>query len=216
MKTRSSKSVSSQLAAAAMETAISPVDPGGDALATACRTLGQTLGIEVRAPQTAGSDQAGRVERSAGRPGAGLGFSRAAGHARPDWWRRAAASRCWASWPTRAIGRSRWCRRRPACDGAGRPIELFDHEGRSRPVDLALARRLGSSAWMFYRTLPDEPQTKFDLFRFSLKLPGLARELWMVFFMALLAALLGLVDPDRGRHPGRPGHSGGRSRRAWA
>ena len=67
---------------------------------------------------------------------------------------------------------------------------------------------------MIYRTLPDEPQTKLDLLRFSLKLPGLARELWMVFFMALLAALLGLVDPDRGRDPGRSGHSRGRPRGA--
>ena len=48
---------------------------------------------------------------------------------------------------------------------------------------------------MFYRTLPDEPQTKLDLVRFSLKVPGLARELWMVFLMALVVALFGLSIP---------------------
>ena len=63
------------------------------------------------------------------------------------------------------------------------------------PSTRALAQRLASSAWTIYRTLPDEPQTKFDLVRFSLKVPGLARELWMVLFMALLAALFGLSIP---------------------
>jgi ATP-binding cassette subfamily C protein len=188
-------SVTSQLAAAAMETVISPVDPGGDALATACRTLGQKVGIEVRKPHTAGSEQDGASKDPLGDLARASGF-----HVRPvtlgmDWWRRAGGepllgqladqgNRPVALVPAKAS--VRW---------GGPAFELFDHEGRSQPVDTALAQRLASSAWTIYRTLPDEPQTKFDLVRFSLKVPGLARELWMVFFMALLAALFSLSTP---------------------
>ncbi len=50
---------------------------------------------------------------------------------------------------------------------------LFDRLGRGRPVDRELAQRLDTRAWTVYRTLPDEPQRKRDLLRFSLTLPGL-------------------------------------------
>jgi NHLM bacteriocin system ABC transporter peptidase/ATP-binding protein/NHLM bacteriocin system ABC transporter ATP-binding protein len=188
-------SVTSQLAAAAMETVISPVDPGGDALATACRTLGQKLGMEVRTSRAAGMDQAGASIDPLGDLARASGF-----HVRPvvlsgDWWRHGGAEPLLgqmadeANLPVALV---------PSMKGVrwGKPAyELVDEEGCSRPVDLALAGKIASSAWMFYRTFPDEPQTKFDLVRFSLKVPGLARELWMVFLMALVTALFGLSIP---------------------
>jgi NHLM bacteriocin system ABC transporter peptidase/ATP-binding protein/NHLM bacteriocin system ABC transporter ATP-binding protein len=188
-------SVTSQLAAAAMETVISPVDPGGDALATACRTLGQRLGMEVRAPRTAGSDQAGESKDPLGDLARASGF-----HVRPvklgtDWWRSPGGEPLLVQLADRgntpaalvpAEGKARW---------VSSAYQLFDHEGRSQPVDRALALGIASNAWTIYRTLPDEPQTKFDLVRFSLKVPGLVREMWTVFLMALLAALFGLSIP---------------------
>ena len=190
------ESVTSQLAAAATESAISPVDPGGDALVTACRTVGQALGIEVRATADWWSGWNRAVERPAGRPGAGLGFSRAAGHAsRRTGGAGREASRCWADWPTGGDRRSHSSRRRAACHGPSPHTVCAITKAGSGLSTSSSPQKLDSRAWTIYRTLPDEPQRKLDLFRFSLRLPGLARELWMVFLMALVAAILGLSIP---------------------
>ncbi len=189
------ESVTAQLVAAAMETTISPVDPGGDALVTACRTVGQTLGILVRTPTAVESDRSTASKDPLGDLARVSGF-----HARPvtlspDWWRRPGGEPLLGHLVDQgnipiallpAPAGLRW---------GGAAYRLFDEKGRSRPVDQALARRVSSSAWTIYRTFPDEPQRKRDLVRFSLRLPGLKRELWMMFLMGILAALLGLAIP---------------------
>ncbi len=189
------ESVQSQLAAAATESSISPVDPGGDALVTACRTVGQSLGIEVRAPRAWGPAESGPSSDPLGDLARTSGF-----HVRPvilgpDWWRGAGSEPL--------LGRLADGGRLPVAliPGKGRArlggpaYRMFDRQGRSTPVDERVAQKLDSTAWTFYRTLPDEPQRKLDLVRFSLSLPGLSRELWMVFLMALCAAMLGLGIP---------------------
>ena len=141
------------------ETAVSAVDPGGDALVTACRAVGQCLGIEVRAPQTGGDRSSGRLERPAGRPGPSLRLSRAAGDASATAGGDAvAASRCWAS----------------STDEGHAPVALVPVEAAralgsgpltsctipraaARPSTIELAGRIAPTAWMFYRPLPDEP-----------------------------------------------------------
>jgi NHLM bacteriocin system ABC transporter peptidase/ATP-binding protein/NHLM bacteriocin system ABC transporter ATP-binding protein len=189
------ESVKSQLAAAATQSAVSPVDPGGDALVTACRTVGQALGIEVRAPRAWGPGGPGPSSDLLGDLARTSGFHVRPVTLPPDWWRRAGGEPLLGQLadpghlPVALI---------PAKAGArwgGAAYRVLDREGRSRPVDLGMAGRLDSTAWTLYRTLPDEPQRKFDLFRFSLSLPGLARELWIVFLMALFAAMLNLSIP---------------------
>ncbi len=189
------ESVTSELAAVATDSSISPIDPGGDALVTACRTLGQTLGIEVRAPRTLGTDGGGPSSDPLGDLARASGFHVRPVTLPPDWWRQSGSEPLLGRLgdsgrvPVALIpakGGLRW---------GGAAYKLFDHEGRSRPVDERLAQKLESRAWAIYRTLPDEPQRKFDLIRFSLSLPGLKRELWMVSLMALFAALLGLSIP---------------------
>ncbi len=88
------QSASSRLAAAANTASLSAVDPGGDALVTACRAVGQDMGIEVRARQSSGDEFCRTFERPAGRPGADRRFSRPPSHARrrlvaPAWRRPA-------------------------------------------------------------------------------------------------------------------------------
>ena len=189
------ESVTSELAAVATDSAISPIDPGGDALVTACRTLGQALGIEVRATRTGGLDGMGPSSDPLGDLARASGFHVRPVMLPPDWWRQGGSEPL--------LGR--------LADSGGVPValvpakgrvpwakavyNLYDHEGRRRLVDAQLAQKLDLRAWALYRTLPDEPQRKLDLFRFSLSLPGLARELWMVILMALVAALLGLSIP---------------------
>ena len=186
--------VTSELAAAATESVISPVDPGGDALVTACRTLGQALGIEVRAMQTGATGGSGPSSDPLGDLARASGFHVRPVILAPDWWRRRGEP---------LLGRLVDSGDEPVAlvpeeAGAwwgGAAYRLFDQHGRSRPVDVQVAQRLDSRAWTIYRTLPDQPQRKRDLVRFSLSLPGLARELWMVFLTALCAAGLGLSIP---------------------
>jgi NHLM bacteriocin system ABC transporter peptidase/ATP-binding protein/NHLM bacteriocin system ABC transporter ATP-binding protein len=188
-------SVTSELAAAATESVISPVDPGGDALVTACRTLGQAMGIEVRATRTGAGDGSVCSNDPLGDLARASGFHVRPVTLSPDWWRRRGGEPL--------LGH--------LADSGGEPVALvpakagarwgeaayclFDRQGRNQPVDLELSRKLESRAWTIYRTLPDEPQRKRDLLRFSMSLPGLSRELWVVFLTALCAAGLGLSIP---------------------
>ncbi len=187
--------VTSELAAAATETVISPVDPGGDALVTACRTVGQSLGIEVRATRTEASEGSTSSTDPLGDLARASGF-----HVRPvtlarDWWRRRASEPLLGRLADAANEPVALVPEKPGSFWGEAGYRLFDRLGRGRPVDRELAQRLDSRAWTVYRTLPDEPQRKRDLLRFSLTLPGLARELWMVFLTALFAAALGLSIP---------------------
>ena len=189
------ESVQSQLAAAATESVVSPVDPGGDALVTACRTVGQSLGIEVRAPGTWGSQGTGPSIDPLGDLARASGFHVRPVILAPDWWRRVGGEPLLGRLADQGHEPVALVAARAGARWGGAAYRLFDRDGRSWPVDERLARRLDSTAWTFYRTLPDEPQRKFDLVRFSLSLPGLARELWIVFLMALFAAVLGLSIP---------------------
>jgi NHLM bacteriocin system ABC transporter ATP-binding protein len=49
------------------------------------------------------------------------------------------------------------------------------------------------TAYMFYRSLPDEPATVLKLMRFGVR--GMRADIWRVLAMGLLAGLLGLVTP---------------------
>ena len=118
------ESVTSELAAVATDSAISPIDPGGDALVTACRTLGQTLGIEVRAPRTGGTEGGGPSSDPLGDLARASGFHVRPVTLPPDWWRRAGASRYWVDWPIRVVCRSLWSRPRGACDGEEPPTSF--------------------------------------------------------------------------------------------
>ena len=121
-------------------------------------------------------------------------------------WRRPAAGPA-----RRQRQRTRGTRARREADGAGSgrltssssPDASTTGRPRARPADR-------SEGWMFYRPLPDEPLRKSDLIGFSLSLPGLGRELAMVLALALLGAMLGLVDSRGLRHHRRPGLAGGR------
>src|SRR5262249_13724799 len=62
-------------------------------------------------------------------------------------------------------------------------------------IDDQSARKLATTAWTFYRTLPDEPQKIVDLLRFCLRVKGLGREARTVLAMALFTAVLGLSIP---------------------
>ncbi len=189
------QSVPARLAAAADASSLPAIDAGDNALWTAASAVGRDLGIEVRCPPPAG-------ERGCGAPPDPLGeLARASGfHVRPvtldeRWWRRTGGEPM--------LGRV-------SGDGLSSPVALLPskgarwsqtayeiHEpgGSSRPVDERIAGTLSPTAWVFYRSLPDLPQSIPDILRFSLGLRGLARELGTVLAMALAGALLGLSIP---------------------
>jgi len=189
------ESVSARMAAAANESVVSAVDPDGDPLVTACRAVGQALGMEVRSPETAGERDAGTSKDPLGDLARASGFHVRVVTLSEGWWRRRGAEPLLgrraepghapvALLP--ATGRFRWAR--PA-------YELYDANGQRSPVDEQLARRIVPTAWVFYRTLPDQPLRMSDLLRFSLGLRDLTRELWIVLAMALLGAFFGLAIP---------------------
>jgi ATP-binding cassette subfamily C protein len=189
------ESVSSQLAAAATGTLIRAVDPDGDALMRACQRVGQSLGVQVRSPQTPGT-----AGLSASKDPLG-DLARASGlHVRPvklsaDWWRFGATEPLLGWYQGQASSPVALVPEKADAPWSAPGYELRDPDGYCRRVDRQIAGSIGPSAWTFYRTLPDEPQRLVDLLRFSLKLPNLARELWTVLAMALLAAFLGLSIP---------------------
>ena len=156
---------------------------------------GAALGIEVRAPRTAGigSSRARRTIRWAtwrGPPASTCGRSRS-----PDWWRRAGGEPLLGQLADQGNLPVALVPAKPSVRWGGPAYQLFDHEGRSRPVDRRSPGGSASRPGRSTEPCPTNRRRKFDLVRFSLKLPGLARELWMVFFMALLAALFGLSIP---------------------
>ena len=209
------ESVSSQLAAAATGSpSISAVDPGGDALVTACRTRGTSPGHRGpclrRRAATAGS---GRLERPAGRPGASLRLSRAAGHAAAGLVAprggepllgQLARPRSTRPWP--------WCRRSRRRAGPGPPTSCSIPKAGAGPSTSELAGRLRSHS---LDVLPDAPRrAAAEASTCPLQPepagPG-ARALDGVRHGPPRSDAR-LVDPDRLRHPRRPGHPGGRSR----
>ena len=190
------ESVTSDLAAAATETAISPVDPGGDALVTACRTVGQSLGIEVRATRTGTSQGSNSIERPAGRSGAGVRLSRAAGDAwSSDWWRRRGSEPLLGRLADAGDEPVALVPEKPGALWGDVGYRMFDRQGRSLPVD----RRGGGAARSpGLDGLPDiagRAAAEARPAAIQLEAAGTLRELWMVFLTALFAAVLGLSIP---------------------
>jgi NHLM bacteriocin system ABC transporter peptidase/ATP-binding protein/NHLM bacteriocin system ABC transporter ATP-binding protein len=189
------ESVSSRLAAAANGISISAVDPGGDSFLTACRTVGQSLGIEVRSPQTAEAAGSEPATDPLGDLARASGF-----HVRPvtlgaGWWRHGASEPLLGRFADESNTHVALVPARAGAPWSGPSYELRDPEGRSHKVDDRLAARIAPSAWVFYRSLPDRPLGMSDLLRFSLSLRNLTRELWMVVAMAMLTAVFGLSIP---------------------
>jgi NHLM bacteriocin system ABC transporter peptidase/ATP-binding protein/NHLM bacteriocin system ABC transporter ATP-binding protein len=189
------ESVSSRLAAAANTTADSIVDPTDDALLAACRAVGQYMGIEVRPPHRIGNENPDATSDPLGDLARAGGFQVRPVTLADGWWRRRGGDAL--------LGRKSGEKHEPVAlvpvrprAGRFRPAyELHDADGHTRPVDLELAGLIEPTAWIFYRTLPDKLLNKSDLIGFSMSLPGLGRELAMVFLMALFGALLALPIP---------------------
>jgi len=189
------ESVSSGLAAAANKTTDRVVAADGNALLTACRAVGQYMGIEVRPAPTFGqaglddsSDPLGDLARSSG-------FQLRPVALDQEWWRRRGGDPLLGHLQDEGPAPVALVPVKSRAGWSGPAYLLHDSQGRRRPVDGELARRIAPMAWMFYRALPDTVVGKSDLIRFSLGLPGLGHELVMVLVMAVLSAILGLSIP---------------------
>ena len=189
------ESLSSRLAATANTTADWVVDPSDDALLKACRAVGQYMCIEVRPPHKIGNETPDAPTDPLGDLARAGGFQVRPVTLADGWWRRRGGDAL--------LGRTRGATHepvalvpvRPRAGRFGPAYALHECDGRIRPVDFELAGKIDPTAWIFYRTLPDKLLNKSDLIRFSKGLPGVGRELAMVFLMALFGALLGLSVP---------------------
>jgi len=189
------QSVPARLASAADAASLPAVERSDDALVTAASAVARALGIEVRSPPR----QAQRDCDAAADP---LGeLARASGfHVRPvtlpeGWWRRTGGEPMLGQ--LAGDGLSSPVALLPA-SGPRRPKRAYDiHDpgGSNRPVDERIASTLSPTAWVLYRSLPDESVSIPEIVRFSLGLGGLAREAGTVLAMAMAGSLLALSIP---------------------
>ena len=115
---------------------------------------------------------------------------------RDGWWRRGAGEPLLGRLSDEGNSPVALVPAKPDARRWSRPAyELRDPEGRKRPVDTGSPGRSLPQPGCSTGRLPDEPLGMSDLFRFSVSLRGLARELWMVLAMALLGAFFGLSIP---------------------
>jgi NHLM bacteriocin system ABC transporter ATP-binding protein len=189
------ESASSRLAATANKTSVSAVDPGGDALVTACVAVGQVLGIDVRSRLSGAQSLIGPSNDPLGDLARTGGF-----HVRPvvlpeGWWRHNGGDPLLGRMVDNGQAPVALVPVRSGRDWFGPAYEIHDAQGCRHPVDFDVAQRVAPTAWMFYKTLPDRALGRSDLVRFSLSLPGLRHELVMMIAMAVLSALLGLSIP---------------------
>lgn len=188
------QALSLRLSAVANETSASLVRPSDDGskLLMACRAAGLELGIDVHPPRRT-TDLGSRVEDATIEE-----IARASGfHVRQvalphDWTTRGGPAPVLAhrsggdQGPVALIPRRRVL--------GSQTFDLYDPEtNERRPVSLADAGEIASKAWTLYRTFPDRSVGLTDLVRFSLQ--GAGRELRLVFWLALLAGVLGLALP---------------------
>ena len=167
------ESVSARLAAAANTATASFVEPSDDALIRACLAVGQYMGIEVRAPQQAGDESPNASRDPLGDVARASGFQVRPVTLAEEWWRRRGGDPL--------LGQLAGHEREPVALvpsrlGLGRftpAYELHDSQGQVRPVSVAVARLVAPTAWVFYRTLPDNSLKQSDLVAFSMKLPAL-------------------------------------------
>ncbi len=188
-------STSTRLAATANKTSLSAVDPGGDALVTACVAVGEAMGIDLRNRPAAGQNHVGSSNDPLGDLARAGGF-----HVRPvvlpeGWWRRKGGDPLLGRTLDNGQAPVAIVPIRTGTGLFGPAYEIHDSKGCRHPVDPDLARQVAPTAWTFYRTLPDRALGGSDLVRFSMSLPGLWRELLMMIVMAVLSALLGLSIP---------------------
>jgi NHLM bacteriocin system ABC transporter peptidase/ATP-binding protein/NHLM bacteriocin system ABC transporter ATP-binding protein len=189
------ESVSAQLAAAAgvsgMATAV-----GGSDLLSACRAVGESLGIEVLAPRPSAEGETLPSEHELGTLARASGFHTRPVTLREGWWRRGGEPLLGVL--SHAEGRRvpvallPAVRRRP-WSAPGYEVRMPD--GRSCPVDRRVAGSIERRAWLFYRPLPDRRLGMGELFAFCRELRGLPRELALVLTTAFGGALLGLSIP---------------------
>jgi NHLM bacteriocin system ABC transporter peptidase/ATP-binding protein/NHLM bacteriocin system ABC transporter ATP-binding protein len=189
------ETVSARLAAAANTTADTLVEPSDDALMRACRAVGNYMGIEVRAPHLIGDDAPNASRDPLGDLARASGFQVRPVTLADAWWRRRGGDPLLGQLQGEAPEPVALVPAQPRLGRVRPAYELHDSQGRVRSVDLGVANLVAPTAWIFYRTLPDDPLSQSDLVAFSLKLPTLVRELAMVLVTALVGATLGLALP---------------------
>lgn len=153
-------------------------------LLAACRLVGRGLGIEVKEPDRSDRRAARGNPLEAIVSASALAMRRVA--LTGDWYRRDGGP---------ILG---------FLDGGDTPVAILPrsptsyeiHNPRDNsvtPVTAALARKLDSAAFVFYRTLPDRPLKGSDLLRFACR--GVGRDVGMVALMGAIGGLLGLMTP---------------------
>jgi NHLM bacteriocin system ABC transporter peptidase/ATP-binding protein/NHLM bacteriocin system ABC transporter ATP-binding protein len=188
-------SVSKRIAAAADEAAVSDVEAEGDPLVAACRTIGQFLGVEVQSPQTAGASSNGASHDPLGDLARASGFHVRVVTLEEGWWKRRGGEPLLSRLTREGNPPVALLPAAVRTGISGPAYEMVDSAGKRTPVDRELAPQIGPTAWVFYRTLPDQPLAISDLVRFSLSLRNLPRELGMVLAMAFVGAVFGLSIP---------------------
>ena len=135
------ESASSRLAATANKTSLSAVDPGGDALVTACVAVGQAMGIDVRSRPAGGQGLVGPSNDPLGDLARTGGF-----HVRPvvlpeGWWRRNGGDPLLGRLVDDGQAPVALVPVRSGTGWFGPAYEIHDSQGCRQPVDLDLARQ---------------------------------------------------------------------------
>jgi NHLM bacteriocin system ABC transporter ATP-binding protein len=153
-------------------------------LLTACRLVGERLGIDVRGPgrMTRGAEGGNPLEEIV--KASRCAFRRV--ELRGAWYREDGGPllgfRKETGSPVALL---------PA---SSRSYELQDvTEGTVEPITAAVAASLDKSAFMFYRSLPDRPVGGVDLLRFAVR--GIRRDLLAILLIGAVGGLLTLVTP---------------------
>jgi NHLM bacteriocin system ABC transporter ATP-binding protein len=155
-----------------------------NALLTACRLVGDRLGIDVREPgrMLRGDEQGNPLEEIA--QASRFAFRRV--ELRGKWYRQDGG-------PLLGFLREQGA---PVAilPSAKNGYELHDvTDGTVRALTPDVAAQLDSSAFMFYRCLPDRPLNSLDLLRFAAR--GIHRDLLTIALIGAVGGLLTLVTP---------------------
>jgi NHLM bacteriocin system ABC transporter ATP-binding protein len=161
--------------------------PGGfgqrEPVLEACRLVGESLGLRVRAPAEPPGESSFHDHVVA--IAAASRFRTRQVALRGQWWRSDAGPLL-------------------ACDAQGRPVALLPRGPRSytrvdvstgarEPVTTARARELAPFAYAFYRSLGAPRLGPLELMRFGAR--GVAGDLWTLLAMGLLTGVLGASGP---------------------
>jgi hypothetical protein len=159
------ESVSAELAAAAGAAIDAASGPGGSDLFAACRAVGESLGIAVRAPRPSADPASSSADDDLAAMARASGFHTRPVTLREGWWRRGGEPLLGVAThpeggrtPVALIPAAR---RRP---WSAHSYELRMPDGRRCPVDRRVAGSIDPGAWVFYRPLPDRSLGIGDLF----------------------------------------------------